>query len=80
MIATGVNVQRIARWSSAVLLGPNTPAGVIRLTLKRAAVDEEMRLLRTWDLERLPKKQSLATTSSKIGPSRLSNASWHTRS
>ncbi len=57
MIGQGNCTQRIQRWLTAVVFGPSTPAGGLRLTLHHAPIDEGQRLLRTWELESIPEKE-----------------------
>ena len=57
MIGQGINTQRIQRWATAVVFGPNAPAAGLRLTLHHASIDEAQRLLRTWDLDGIPQRE-----------------------
>lgn len=59
MIGQGQNTQRIQRWMTAVVCGPSTPAGGLRLTLHHAPIDEGQRLLRTWEIETIPEREVL---------------------
>jgi hypothetical protein len=57
MIGQGINTQRIQRWATAVVRGPNAPAGSLRLTLHHASIDDAVRLLRTWELDGIPPRE-----------------------
>ena len=57
MIGQGNCTQRIQRWMTAVVFGPSTPAGGLRLCLSHAPIDGQ-RLLRTWELESIPEQQA----------------------
>jgi hypothetical protein len=57
MIGQGSNSQRIEKWLTAVVFGPATPAGGLRVTLHHAGIDEAQRLLRTWQLDSIPARQ-----------------------
>jgi hypothetical protein len=58
MIGQGNCTQRIERWMTGVVLGPNTPAGGLRLRLYHVPIGGGQRLLRTWELECIPDQQA----------------------
>lgn len=57
MIGEGLMKQRITNFGSAVLFGPNSPKGPMKLKLVHGAINDEQRLLRTWKLDGLPDRE-----------------------
>jgi hypothetical protein len=56
MIGQGKNNQRIQRWMTAIVFGPNATAGGLSFTLFHAPIHEVQRLLRKWELESIPEQ------------------------
>jgi hypothetical protein len=60
------NFLRIERFMTAIVFGKNSPRGGLRSALHHAGLDDDNRLLQTWDIETIPEREEFRELVSKI--------------